>query len=52
MRVCSRWGVNLGVLTQFVVSKSDLNLACMLADLQPFGSEGVYSWTAGDSGFG
>lgn len=33
----------MGALAQFGVSESDCNLACMLTDLQPFGSEGVYS---------
>lgn len=33
----------LGTLAQFGVSKSDFNLSCMLADLQPFGSHSVYS---------
>lgn len=36
-------GVDLGALAQFGVSKSSSNLACMLADLQPFGSESIYS---------
>lgn len=41
IRWCSKWGVDLEALAQCGVSKSDSNSHCVLADLQPSGSEGI-----------